>query len=298
MSIPTGVDLERFRPDAGDRAEARRALGVPTEGPVIGVVAYLRQDKGHAVLLQALPEILESYPECSLVVVGDGPERLNLEALARHLGIEKSVRFVGLREDIPIVLAGFDIFCQPSLRNEGVPQSVLQAGAVARPVVSTEVGGIPEAVVHGETGFLVPPGDADALAERISALLADSGLRNRLGGGRSPSRFGGILRSADARSHRAGLRGRPALRSIARGDGRHRSVRTVTGHLPESRSIGERPRHARAPSNPHSRDHSEPLGPVPARFPGRGPELGLDRPGRGGGATRLGGRPGGPQAPR
>lgn len=181
MSIPTGVDLGRFHPDSGDRAEARRALGVPTEGPVIGVVAYLRQDKGHAVLLQALSEILESYPECSLVVVGDGPERLNLEALARHLGIEKSVRFVGLREDIPIVLAGFDIFCQPSLRNEGVPQSVLQAGAVARPVVSTEVGGIPEAVVHGETGFLVPPGDADALAERISGLLADSGLRNRLG---------------------------------------------------------------------------------------------------------------------
>ena len=181
MSIPTGVDLERFRPDSGDRAEARGALGVAGDGPVIGVVAYLRQDKGHAVLLQALPEILESFPQCSLVVVGDGPERFNLEALAGHLGIERSVRFVGLREDIPLVLAGFDIFCQPSLRNEGVPQSVLQAGAVARPVVSTEVGGIPEAVVHGETGFLVPPDDADALAEGIAALLADRELRNRLG---------------------------------------------------------------------------------------------------------------------
>ena len=181
MSIPTGVDLERFSPDSGDRAEARRAFGVAGDGPVIGVVAYLRQDKGHAVLLQALPKILESCPECSLVVVGDGPERLNLEALARHLGIERSVRFVGLREDIPLVLAGFDIFCQPSLCNEGVPQSVLQAGAVARPVVSTQVGGIPEAVVHGETGFLVPPDDADALAEGIAALLADRELRNRLG---------------------------------------------------------------------------------------------------------------------
>ena len=181
MSIPTGVDLERFRPDSGDRADARRALGVPGEGPVIGVVAYLRQDKGHAVLLRAFPGILESYPACSLVVVGDGPERSNLEALARQLGIEESVRFVGLREDIPIVLAGFDIFCQPSLRNEGVPQSLLQAGAAARPVVSTVVGGIPEAVLHGETGLLVPPGDADALTQAISALLADRELRNRLG---------------------------------------------------------------------------------------------------------------------
>lgn len=181
MSIPTGVDLERFRPDSADRARVRRALGVPGEGPVVGVVAYLRQDKGHAVLLEAFPEILESYPECSLVVVGDGPERLNLEVLAKRLGIERSVRFAGLREDIPILLAGFDIFCQPSLRNEGVPQSVLQAGASGLPVVSTKVGGIPEAVVHGETGFLVAPGDAGALADRISALLAGRELRRGMG---------------------------------------------------------------------------------------------------------------------
>ena len=181
MSIPTGVDLERFHPDSADRAEARHALGVSQEGPVVGVVAYLRQDKGHAVLLEAFPKILRSYPKCTLVVVGDGPERLNLEALAERLGIGRSVRFAGLREDIPIVLAGFDVFCQPSLRNEGVPQSVLQAGAVARPVVSTEVGGIPEAVVHEETGFLVAPDDAGALADRIIALLADRELRRAMG---------------------------------------------------------------------------------------------------------------------
>jgi glycosyltransferase involved in cell wall biosynthesis len=79
------------------------------------------------------------------------------------------------------VLAGLDIFCQPSLRNEGVPQSVLQAGAVALPEVSTEVGGIPEAVVHGKTGFLVAPDDAFALADRITALLADRELRRGMG---------------------------------------------------------------------------------------------------------------------
>jgi len=209
-SIPTGVDLERFHPHSGNRAEARHFLGVAAEGPVIGVVAYLRQDKGHAVLFRALPGILESYPKCSLVVVGDGPERANLEALAGRLGIEASVRFAGLREDIPVVLPGFDIFCQPSLRNEGVPQSVLQAAAVALPVVSTEVGGIPEAVVHGETGFVVPPDDTDALAKAISALLADRGLRRRLGdvGRRHVSQSFSVQRMLDLteRAYAAALR--------------------------------------------------------------------------------------------
>jgi len=180
-SIPTGVNLERFQPLPGRRADARQFLGVEAEGPVIGVVAYLRRDKGHAVLLRAIPRILTSQPACSLVIVGDGPERINLEALARELGIETSVRFAGLREDIPIVLSAFDIFCQPSVRNEGVPQSVLQAGAAELPVVSTTVGGIPEAVVHGETGFVVPPDDPGELAGAISTLLADARLRSRMG---------------------------------------------------------------------------------------------------------------------
>ena len=180
-SIPTGVDLERFQPFPGSRPEARRLLGAEEGAPIIGVVAYLRRDKGHAVLLRAIPRILASHPGCSLVIVGDGPERRNLEALAAELGVETSVRFAGLREDVPIVLSAFDIFCQPSVRNEGVPQSVLQAGAAELPVVGTAVGGIPEAVVHGETGLVVPPDDPEALAGALSALLADAQMRCRLG---------------------------------------------------------------------------------------------------------------------
>jgi glycosyltransferase involved in cell wall biosynthesis len=181
MSIPTGVDLDRFRPRPEERAKTLRSLGLDGGGPVLGVVAYLRPDKGHAVLLSSMPKILEKHPLCSLVVVGDGPERVRLEALVARLGIETSVRFVGLREDVPSLLCALDAFCLPSVKNEGVPQSVLQASAVGLPVVSTAVGGIPEAVLDQVTGFVVPPADPDLLAHALSTLIADPQLRRRLG---------------------------------------------------------------------------------------------------------------------
>jgi len=210
ISIPTGVDLDRFRPDPGRRAEVRRVLEVTAEGPVIGVVAYLRTDKGHSFLLQAMPEILRKYPDCSLVVVGDGPHRAELEDLARRLKIEASVRFVGIREDVPAVLCAFDLFCLPSVRNEGVPQSVLQAAAAGLPVVSTAVGGIPEAVVHDVTGLVVSPGDSGALARAICALIADPELRRRFGeaGGDRVSASFSVQRMLDLteRAYTAALR--------------------------------------------------------------------------------------------
>lgn len=181
VSIPTGVDPARFHPRPGERGAARRSLGVDGEGPVIGVVAYLRPDKGHEVLLRSLPAILRSHPTSTLVVVGDGPERGPLEARADGLGVLSRVRFTGLREDIPYVLPAFDVFCLPSLRNEGVPQSILQASAAGLPVVSTAVGGIPEAVVDGETGRVVAPGDPKALSEAIVDLLSNAGLRRAFG---------------------------------------------------------------------------------------------------------------------
>jgi glycosyltransferase involved in cell wall biosynthesis len=180
-SIPTGVDLDHYPPMSEGRAEARRALGIHGEGPVLGVVAYLREDKGHSVLLRAMPEILRRCPDSVLVLVGDGPERQRLEKQARSLGIDGAVRFAGLREDIPFVLSTFDVFCLPSVRNEGVPQSVLQAGAAAVPVVSTAVGGIPEAVIHGRPGTVVPPGDVGALASAVCDLICDPAARSRFG---------------------------------------------------------------------------------------------------------------------
>ncbi len=180
-SIPTGVDPERFAPNSAGRTEARRKLGLDGAGPVIGVVAYLRPDKGHQVLLRAMPEIVRQQPDCVLLVVGDGSQRSALESMMVDHGLEARVRFLGAREDIPDVLSALDVFCLPSVRNEGVPQSVLQAGAAGLPVVSTAVGGIPEAVIDGKTGIVVPPGDAHSLAEALTALLADPESRDRMG---------------------------------------------------------------------------------------------------------------------
>ncbi|MCL7972585.1 MAG: glycosyltransferase family 4 protein [marine benthic group bacterium] len=181
VSLPTGVDLAMFRPDPDGRQAARRDLGLVGDAAVIGVVAYLREDKGHEVLLRAMPGILEDHPDAVLVLVGDGPLRSELEGRVRDLAIQHSVQFAGLREDVASILSAFDVFCQPSLRNEGVPQSVLQAGACGLPVVSTRVGGIPEAVLDGETGILVMPGDAEGIGRAVSALLADRELGHRLG---------------------------------------------------------------------------------------------------------------------
>jgi glycosyltransferase involved in cell wall biosynthesis len=180
-SIPTGVDPDRFAPNAAGRTEARRKLGLDGTGPVIGVVAYLRPDKGHQVLLRAMPEIVRQQPDCVLLVVGDGSQRSVLESMTVDYGLEARVRFLGAREDIPAVLCALDVFCLPSIRNEGVPQSVLQASAAGLPVVSTAVGGIPEAVIEGKTGIVVPPGDARSLAEALAALLADPECRDRMG---------------------------------------------------------------------------------------------------------------------
>jgi len=181
VSIPTGVDPARFTPNAACRTQARRKLGLDSMGPVIGVVAYLRPDKGHRVLLQAMPEILRSQPSCVLLVVGDGAERSALEAMTLEHGLQSRVSFLGLREDVPDVLSTLDVFCLPSVRNEGVPQSVLQASAMGIPVVGTAIGGIPEAVIAGKTGIVVPPGDARSLAEALIALLADPASRERMG---------------------------------------------------------------------------------------------------------------------
>jgi len=181
VSIPTGIEVDRFVRPSGERDAVRAALGIPREVPVVGVVAYLRPDKGHAVLLEALPAIRRRVPQALLVVVGDGRERVALHTRAADGLPAGAVRFLGAREDVPALLSAMDVFCLPSIRNEGVPQSLLQASAAGLAVVSTTVGGIPEAVRDGLTGLLVPPGDPAALARAVADLLVDAERRARMG---------------------------------------------------------------------------------------------------------------------
>jgi glycosyltransferase involved in cell wall biosynthesis len=175
-SIPTGIDAARFGTIAGD--EARRALGLPADVRIVGIVATLRSWKGHRHLLDAFASLDD--PRALLVVVGDGPQR---EALDRHvaaLGLEPRVRFAGQQRDVAPWLAALDVFALPSTANEGVPQALLQAMFAGVPCVTTAVGAIPEVARDGDTALVVPAGDAAALADAIGRLLADRSLGARL----------------------------------------------------------------------------------------------------------------------
>jgi glycosyltransferase involved in cell wall biosynthesis len=167
-SVPTGVDLARFRPL--DRARARAAKEL-ADGTWIGVVAALRNWKGHAYLLDALATLARHPRAPRLLVIGDGPQRRNLERRVADMGLAERVRFEGFR----------DVFVLPSYGDEGVSQAAMQAMACALPVVVTDVGGMRDAVTPDHTGLMVPPRDANALASAIARLLDDAELARRLG---------------------------------------------------------------------------------------------------------------------
>ncbi len=154
------------------RAAVREELGIPPEAVVLGTVGGLIPHKGHAVLIDALGQLLAAgrAREVQVLVVGSGPLRASLEEQAVSRGLGPSVRFLGERSDVELLLAAMDIFVHPSL-SEGLGSSIADAFSAGVPVIASRAGGIPEIVHHGETGWLVPPGDADALADTIHHAL-------------------------------------------------------------------------------------------------------------------------------
>jgi glycosyltransferase involved in cell wall biosynthesis len=173
ISIPTGVDLSELDPHTVDGQQVRQEIGVEATTPLIGIVAVLRSWKGHRFFLEAVPLILRRVPSARFLIVGDGPQEENIQGWIRELGLVQPVMMLGHREDIPEVLAALDIVVSASTAAEGVPQALLQALAMRRPVVATRVGAVPEVIRHGETGLLVPPGDPAALAAAVTSLLSD-----------------------------------------------------------------------------------------------------------------------------
>ncbi len=131
-------------------------------------------------MLQAFATCAKQHPTISLVVVGDGPERSNLEKLARELGLGSRVHFLGYRSDVNKILPQFDIFTLPSF-GEGFGLVLLEAMVCSKPVVASDVMSIPEIVQQGQTGLLVPTQDVSALAEALDTLIADPELRDRFG---------------------------------------------------------------------------------------------------------------------
>ncbi len=195
--VRNGIPLGR-KPDGPDYERARFLLGVPRHKFLIGTAARLDPVKDLGTLLGALAILRRVVPDAELAVIGEGPERERLEAVARAAGVERAVRFLGYRADARLLLPGLDAYANAST-HEGVSLTVLEAMAAALPVVATHVGGTPEVVVHGETGLLVPPRSPYLLALALHALGADPdrahemGLRGRL---RAEKRFD-ILRMVE-----------------------------------------------------------------------------------------------------
>ena len=177
-SVRTGIDLDRFRPL--DRAACAARCGVDAR-PAVAIVATLRDWKGHDDLLDAWQRLRTRVPGWQLLVIGDGPRRAHLESRVQAMGLGGDVRFTGNQDDVPAWLACAELAVLPSYGDEGVPQSLMQAAACGRPAVSTPIGAIPEAVRDGETGILVPPRDAAALADALARLMGDAALRARMG---------------------------------------------------------------------------------------------------------------------
>ena len=180
--IHNGIDLEPFHSrDESEREKIRERYGLPYDEQVITCIANLRPPKGHEYLIRALRELEEEGMGFVALLVGDGPLREELEGLVRELGLEDKVRFLGFRdrEEIPEILVVTDVFVLPSLV-EGLPTAVIEAMAAGCPVVATAVAGTPEVVVDGETGFLVPPQDPEALARKMKLLLQDQPLRAKM----------------------------------------------------------------------------------------------------------------------
>ena len=164
--IPNGVDAARF---ASVPADAVRTNG---EGPVVGSVGCLAVRKDYGTLIDALALLDQRALRCRALLVGDGPEREALERRIRERGLSDRVQLLGERPDVERLLPAMDVFALSS-REEGIPNALLEAMAAGRPVVATAVGGTPEVVEDGETGWLVPPGSAPLLADALERVLRD-----------------------------------------------------------------------------------------------------------------------------
>jgi len=169
-TVHSGVDLRRFMAPADERDGARKSLGIPDGAFVVGAVGRLTAVKGHRHLLDAARAVIDRCPETIFVFLGTGELLAELQRQAAALGIESNVRFAGWRPDVGLAMRAFDLFAFPSI-NEGMGKALVEAMALGKPVVASRIGGIADLVNDGVNGFLVPPADPKALADRILFLL-------------------------------------------------------------------------------------------------------------------------------
>lgn len=177
--IHNGINIDAIKPK-GNISKVKPELGIPEEKVVVGSVARLVKIKGLSYFVQAAKLILEQKRDVIFLVAGDGPLFHDLVSESEKIGISSSMKFLGFRADIYDIISTFDIFALPSL-HEGIPMALLEAMVLKKPIVATNVGGIPEIVEDRNNGLLVPPGKPELLANACLRLIKDSELRKQIG---------------------------------------------------------------------------------------------------------------------
>ncbi|MGD0173096.1 MAG: glycosyltransferase family 4 protein [Anaerolineales bacterium] len=174
--VPLGMNLDPLLDCSSRRGELRSELGIGPDQPLIGIVGRLVAIKNHRLFLEAARSMVDSGNPAHFAIVGDGELRNSLQELASEMGIASRVHFLGWKKDMLPVYAAFDLLALTS-DNEGTPVAVIEAMAAGVPVVATAVGGVPDVIRDGETGWLVPPGDASALRRAwLAALRRDPSI--------------------------------------------------------------------------------------------------------------------------
>jgi glycosyltransferase involved in cell wall biosynthesis len=177
--IPNGIDLERFNPEK-NTSNIRKEFSLEEDDIVIGFIGRIVPAKGLEYLLYALPYLKEEFKSIKLLIIGEGSLVEEFKEKAKKNNIFDNILFTGVRRDIPEILASIDIFVMPSTA-EGLPNSLLEAMAMGKPVVATKVGGIPEVIRNGFNGILIPPRDHRELAMAIKNLIGNSQLAVKMG---------------------------------------------------------------------------------------------------------------------
>jgi glycosyltransferase involved in cell wall biosynthesis len=179
FTISNGVDTSEFeRP--GNKQALCKELGLEQDAHLAVLVGRLHEQKGHRYLIEAVPTIIDRFPKTHFLLIGEGELRASLEKQVDELGLKPHVIFMGIRHDVPDILAAVDLFLLPSLW-EGLSIALLEAMAAAKPIVASAVSGTNQVMISGETGLLVPPGSSQALAEAILQVLADPVRARRMG---------------------------------------------------------------------------------------------------------------------
>jgi glycosyltransferase involved in cell wall biosynthesis len=180
VKIYNGIELDKYDAKLSNGLTVRRELGIAPGSSIVGFIGRLIYQKGLPFFLQAASKVITTFPDVMFLIVGDGPLKAELEKLSNGLNIRQNCIFTGFRQDIPDILSAVDMLVMSSLY-EGMPMVILEAMAASKPVIATNVGGIPELVKNGETGVLVPPEDVDVLAESIIDLLKNKDKAQQMG---------------------------------------------------------------------------------------------------------------------